>query len=117
MKKWRIRVWYRDVPCNGADTRVYFVLPDTFFNVTLFQCAACSAIIGVDRDGEGYSGKKFENLRGSLECPNCGESLANAYEYPQTFRCADGSEGHFELPREYPPDSELVELEVWDPYG
>jgi hypothetical protein len=117
MKKWRIRVWFADVSCNGANTRVYFVLPDTFFDVKLYACSSCSSIIGVDREREGYSGKTFESIRGTLKCPNCNESLATAFEYPQTFHCADGSEGHFDLPSEYPPDSDLVELEVWDPFS
>jgi len=116
MKKWRIRVWFADVVCGGAPVRVYYALPDTFFDVVLFACSACSAIIGVDREREQYSGKKFDDLRRTLNCPNCNESLSTAFEYPQTFRCPDGSHGHFDLPSDYPPDSELVELEVWDPY-
>jgi rubredoxin len=117
MKKWQIRAWPVDVLCGGANVRVHFVLPDTFFDVTLFACAACSAIIGVDRERERYSGKKFEDLRKSLRCPNCNESLTTAMEYPQTFQCPDGTLGHFDLPSDYPPDTDLVELEVWDPYG
>jgi hypothetical protein len=117
MKRLLIRVWFADVLCNGMKVRVHYVLPDTFFDMVLFACSGCSEIIGVDREREHYLGKRFENIRSTLKCPDCNESLATAFEYPQTFRCPDGSWGHFNLPSEYPPDSQLVELEVWDPYG
>jgi hypothetical protein len=117
MKRLRIRVWSSDVMCRDMPVRVYFSLPDTFYDVVLFSCSACSAIIAVDREREQYSGKKFDDLRATLNCPSCSESLISAFEYPQTFRCPDGSLGHFETPSVYPPDSDLIELEVWDPYG
>ncbi len=117
MKKWTIRSWTKDVPCDGTPVRVYYVLPDTFFEVTLFTCRTCGALFGVDREREHYSGRPFDRLREKLTCPECGTSLRDAVEYPETFRCPNGEEGHFVPPRTYPPDSELVNFDVWDPYA
>jgi rubredoxin len=117
MKKWTIRGWTADVPCDGTVVRVYYVLPDTFFDVTLFTCRTCGALFGVDREREHYSGRPFDKLRDRLTCPECGTSLRDLTEYPETFRCPNGEEGHFVPPPSYPPDSELVNFDVWDPYG
>jgi rubredoxin len=115
MQKETIRAWSAEV---GEDEplRVYFVLPDTFFDVALFMCKSCPAIFAVDRDAEHHSGQPFEELRRELVCPECGAPLLDAVEYPGTFRYPDGTEGHFTPPRTYPPDCELVTLEVWNPY-
>ena len=117
MKKIAIRVWRELVPCGSEKVLVYWVLPDTFFDVFLFTCRNCGAIFGVDREREHYSGRPFEELRQSLTCPACTTPCTELVEYPQTFVCPDGSEGHWDPPRTYPPDTELVTLEVWDPYG
>jgi rubredoxin len=112
-----IRGWMKDVTCAGSIVRVYYVLPDTFFDVTLFTCRSCGALFGVDRDREHYTGRPFEKLRVTLTCPQCATPCAELTEYPGTFVCPDGEEGHFLPPPTYPPDSELVEFEVWDPYA
>ena len=117
MKKLTIRGWTKVVPCGDATVRIYYVLPDTFFDVRLFACTTCGALFAVDREREHYSGRPFDGLRGTLTCPQCGSSLRDVVEYPETFICPDGEEGHFEPPTTYPPDSELVNIEVWDPYG
>lgn len=117
MKKRTIRGWSRDVPSDEGSVRVYFVLPDTFFDVTLFTCTKCGALFGFDRDAEHYKGPPFSQLQERLTCPQCGASLRELAEYPETFLNPDGSPGHFVLPRDYPPDSELVSFDVWDPYG
>jgi len=118
MKKWKIRAWTAEVPVSGAGTvRVFYVLPDTFFDVTLFTCMNCGALFGVDREREHYSGRPFDELRRTQRCPECGESLAYLQEYPETFRGPTGEEEHFAPPRNYPPDSGLVDLDVWDPYA
>jgi hypothetical protein len=117
MKKRTIRGWTRQIPCAQQMTRVYFVLPDTFFDVALFTCLSCGALFGIDRDAEHYIGPAFDQLRARLDCPDCGSSLDKLADYPQTFRCPDGSQGHFAPSRDYPPDSELVSFEVWDPYA
>jgi rubredoxin len=117
MKKMTIRGWTKDVPCGGSTVRVYFVLPDTFFDVTLFTCRTCGALVGVDREREHYSGRPFERLRDGLACPQCGTSFTELTEYPETFVGLNGEEGHFVPAPTYPPDSEFVEFEVWDPYA
>ena len=115
MKKRLIRVWFRNLTCDDSQTvRVYFVWPDMFFDVELFICPSSGTIVGVDRERERYVGPKFDEVRDRLRCPECGETLSAAREYPQTFRWPDGSLGHFLPPREYPPDSERVDLEIWD---
>jgi rubredoxin len=117
MKKLTIRGWSRDVTCGAATVLVYFVLPDTFFDVRLFTCMSCGALFGVDRDREHYSGRPFDELREKLRCPGCGGSLGDLVEYPETFLCPGGDEGHFKPSATYPPDSELVTFDVWDPYA
>ncbi len=92
-------------------------MADTFFDVTLFTCRSCGAVFGVDREREQYSGRPFDKLREKLTCPDCGTSLRDLVEYPATFRCPNGDEGHFVPPGIYPPDSELTNFDVWDPYG
>ena len=92
-------------------------MPDTFFEVDLFTCMSCGAVIAVDRERERYSGMPWEQKRAIDSCPQCADSLKASVKYPETFRCPDGTEGHFVPPKEYPPDSELVTFEVWDVYG
>lgn len=117
MNPWTIRGWTSNVEDGAGTVQVFYVLPDTFFDVTLFTCLECGALFGVDREREHYSGRSFERLREDALCPACGHLLADAAEYPQTFRHPDGRIGHFEPPRRYPPDSELVPFVVWDPYA
>jgi len=63
MKKITIRGWAMDVPCGKDVVHVCFVLPDTFFEVELFTCHACGAIISVDRERERYSGVAWSDIQ------------------------------------------------------
>ena len=116
MKKITIRGWAMDVPCGKDVVHVCFVLPDTFFEVELFTCHACGAIISVDRERERYSGVAWSDIQTRESCPQCGNSLREAAKYPGTFVCPGGGKGHFVPPATYPPDSALVSFEAWDPY-
>lgn len=113
MKRW-IRGWPAQAVCGGHHVAVFFVLPDTFFDAELFTCMGCGEIFCFDREHERYGGARFEVLCGELTCPGCGASLDGLVAYPATFRCPNGEEGHFELPRTYPPDEEMVLFQVWD---
>lgn len=114
MRKRLIRGWSAQAVCEGQDVAVFFVLPDTFFDAELFTCMGCGELFCFDRERERYGGARFEALCGGLACPGCGASLDGLVAYPTTFRCPNGEEGHFELPRTYPPDDEMVLVELWD---
>jgi hypothetical protein len=116
MKMRTIRGWTADALCGKETVPIYFVLPDVFFEVDLFSCKTCRTLFGVDRERERYSEKAWIDIQTTQACPQCGNSLQNAVKYPETFTCPDGSEGHFLPPAKYPPDSELVDINVWDPF-
>jgi hypothetical protein len=113
VEKRTIKIWSADVVLGGETTRVFYSLPDTFFEVDLFTCRECHAILAADRGRERHIGKTFESERAHLGCPQCQFSLADAPPYPQTYFTERGFEGSFTPPTRYPPDSELVPVEVW----
>jgi hypothetical protein len=76
MNRLSIRGWSASVDCGKAAVNVYYVIPDTFFDMTLFTCLSCGALFGVDRERERYSGNSFATLRKHLTCPEASEHLA-----------------------------------------
>jgi hypothetical protein len=93
-------------------------LPDYGDAPDLYQCAGCGQLIGVSRDAQSYVGPAWDQKRISESCPNCETSLADAWLYPDHFRCSICAEIGTQLmrPATYPPDDQRVTIEVWDPY-
>ena len=120
MKKTGVRCWEAEAESDdGEKVRVYFTVSDFYEAAKLFTCLSCSALFAVDPDREYYSGVPFEQLRQQLVCPDCGASLNDVVEYPQTFVCPGSKEiGHYyRYDRTIPPDDESTVQEFWDPYS
>jgi hypothetical protein len=114
MNRRSIRAWKSDIPYEQTEQRVYFVLPDTFFDVSLHTCTACGALFGLDEEAARYGLLSREKALNVVTCPQCGVSPCPLAAYPETFVGHDGACGHFSLPRDYPPDADLVSVDVWD---
>ena len=115
------RVWSLMTTCEGGHPAVVrFTLPDYGDADELFQCRPCGELVIVNPDAEYYVGPRWDDLRSTVSCPTCNESLEYALAYPSNFRC--GQCGRINLlrdpiPTAYPPDSESEILEGWDPYS
>jgi DNA-directed RNA polymerase subunit RPC12/RpoP len=116
MERMQTKVWVAQVPCSGGRMeRVYYLFPDMFFDVKLYTCVACGELFLINKDDEHYMKIRFEDIKGTLNCPQCSSRLANAKEYPATFIDADGNECHY-LPSNTPHrDEDRVSIEVWNP--
>jgi hypothetical protein len=111
---WR---WTGSCP-NGHRQQLFITLPDFGDAPSLFQCVGCSDLFSIDRDAEIYIGPIWDDFRSNVACPSCGESLVNSWLYPDHFRCLECNAIGLEAdrPEKYPPESDRVIIECWDPY-
>ena len=120
MKKSKIRCQIVDTVCSdGSRQGVFVVYPDLGDPPDLYCCVFCGAVFAVDPEREHYLRIRFEALRASLSCPECGESMAGALPYPENFICRSTGklECHHRQNQEIPSDDATAVVEVWDPLG
>ena len=100
---------------GGHSENLVFTLPDSGYGVVLYTCLECGALFAAEPEFEHHFGVTLKARTSQADCPDCNASLSDTlHRYPQKFRAADGSIGHFELPREYPPDDHHLTRTVWD---
>jgi rubredoxin len=118
MQKVKTRCWRDTASCENGDTvEVFFSVSDFYEGSRLFIHPSCGAIFAVDPATEHYQKKDFQQLKKSLNCPDCGRSLDDVLPYPENFRCpsAGKMEHYVMVPNEIPPNHEEVIADFWDP--
>ena len=108
---------YRALALGAADEpeEVIFKLPDHGYDLRLHSCITCGARFVADSEYEHHVGVALTERIARSVCPSCGAALRETLRpYPQTFRTADGSLSHFELPRKYPSDDDSAVFELWN---
>lgn len=119
MKRTSVRCWSDVTSCPCAErVEVVYTVPDFGDAIRLFTCLSCGAVLAVDPDREHYSRQPFKILRQTLNCPECGKSLADAVPYPDTFVCpACAEHGHYaRSDKRIPAEGDSIVREFWDPY-
>ena len=81
----------------------------------LYSCLACGARFVADPEHEYYMHDSLAERIAQLSCPECSSALRETLKpYPDALRTSDGYVGHFEPPREYPPDNQSIVVELWN---
>lgn len=119
MNRVLVGAWRKVVECKcGHAAEIFFTLPDYGDAPVLYQCSKSGDFIAVSPDAEDYVGPRWDVRRQTEHCPTCGELLALAPRYPDTFRCPEcGTVNQIVLKVDrYPDDDERSQIDCWDPY-
>jgi ribosomal protein S27AE len=111
--------WRKAVGCSrGHTVEIFFTLPDYGDASALYQCLKSGDLVAVSPDAEQYIGPVWDIRRSNESCPTCGDTLALAPRYPETFRCPIcGTVNKIELDIDrYPDEEDRSQTECWDPY-
>jgi rubredoxin len=118
MQKVKVPCWKETINCQTGDmTDLYFTFSDFYPARNLFICPTCGAIFTVDPATEHYQGKDFNEVKQTLNCPECSSSLSNLLPYPDNVRCPSIGqiEKSFRKAGEIPADRTEFIIECWDP--
>lgn len=95
---------------------VLYTLPD-YYHTKLFTCLRCGALYCADQDDMDCSGRPFDAVIADLECQECQSPLsATLAPYPESFRMADGTIGHFTPSPLIPADQDSLSVDFWNLY-